>query len=154
MILIFVVLDTLEKKKKIINNHIKIKYYIEYNISYMTENLKNEIEKMDKNHHIEILKIIIKNPASKINENKSGVYINLSFLSDETIEEINKYVNHVKYQEELLNPFENEKESLKNTFYSTEEVAPMLFENTQSKEVPIEYITKPNKDNNVSIFSY
>ena len=107
---------------------------------------------------IEILKIIAKNPASKVNENKSGVYINLSFLLDDTIREIQKYVNHVKYQEELLTPIEYQKNSLKNIFYSNKEDTPIsdpLFViNTNEKEIPIEYITKPNKDNNASIFSY
>jgi hypothetical protein len=121
--------------------------------------LKNEIEKMDKIHHIEILKIIAKNPASKINENKSGVYINLSFLLDETIEEINKYVNHIKFQEELLNPIESKKTDLKNTFYSNELENEEMFsigpdKSNSEKQIPVEYITKPNKDNNVSIFSY
>jgi hypothetical protein len=118
------------------------------------ENLKKEIEKMDKNHHIEILRIIVKNANSKVNENKSGVYINLSFLSEDTIQEIEKYVKHVKYQEELLNPAEHEKDSLKNTFYKEDNSNPLFTMIKGDKEIPIEYITKPNKDNNVSIFSY
>ena len=125
------------------------------------EKIKRDIENMDKNHHIEILKIIHKNSNTIINENKSGVYINLSFLSDETIREIQKYVDHVKYQEELLIPIESQKKTLKNTFYSNEEENMPLFSATSMndslysyREVPIEYITKPNKDNNVSIFSY
>ena len=122
------------------------------------DSLKKEIEKMDKKHHIEILKIITKNPVSKVNENKSGVYINLSFLLDDTIQEIQKYVEHVKCQEELLIPAEYEKNSLKNIFYSNKEdiISPPgepLF-SMNKKEIPIEYMTKPNKDNNASIFSY
>jgi hypothetical protein len=118
------------------------------------EQLKNDIEKMDKTHHIEILKIIHKNSTSIINENKSGVYINLSFLNHETTEEIQKYVDHVKYQEELLIPIESQKTNLKNTFYLTPEEDVPLFAAGKGKDVPIEYITKPNKDNNASIFSY
>lgn len=108
------------------------------------EGVKKDIEKMDKHHHIEILKIISKTSLSHINENKSGVYINMSLLSNDTINEIYKYVNHVKYQEELLNPIEKQKNTLKNTFYS----------NIVDKDIPIEYMTKANKDNNISIFSY
>jgi hypothetical protein len=122
-------------------------YILTGNKPFNKEGLKNDIEKMDKMHHIEILKIIVKNPASKINENKSGVYINLSFLLDETLEEIIKYVNYVKYQEELLNPIESRKKDLKNTFYSSDD-------KEKEKNIPVEYITKPNKDNNISIFSY
>ena len=35
------------------------------------EGMKNRIEAMSKNHQIEILKILKKNPTSKINENKA-----------------------------------------------------------------------------------
>ena len=44
------------------------------------EEMKFMIEGMTKNHQIEILKIMTKNVAVKINENKSGVFVNLSFL--------------------------------------------------------------------------
>jgi hypothetical protein len=48
------------------------------------ESLKNSVESLSKMHHIEILKIIKKNKSVKINENKSGVYINLTFLPKES----------------------------------------------------------------------
>ena len=48
------------------------------NIEYLTK-LKNRIESMDKHHQIEILKILSKNMC-KINENKSGVFVNMTFL--------------------------------------------------------------------------
>ena len=62
------------------------------------ENIRNKIESMDKNHHIEILKILKKNGV-KLNENKSGVFVNLSFLSKEIIDEINTYLLYVNDQE-------------------------------------------------------
>ena len=122
------------------------------------EALRRNIDVLSKTHHIAILKIIKKNPAIIVNENKSGVYINLSFLLDDTIQEIQKYVEHVKCQEELLIPAEYEKNSLKNIFYSNKEdiISPPgepLF-SINKKEIQIEYVTKPNKDNNASIFSY
>lgn len=86
---------------------------------YMSiENLKNTIEMMSKIHHIEILKIMKKYPSIKINENKNGVYINLSFLPDETINEINEYVNYINDQESSLKTMENQKNDFKNTFFT------------------------------------
>jgi len=84
------------------------------------ESMKNMIESMSKNHHIEILKII-KNNNTKINENKSGVYINLTFLPESTIEEISNYLNYVNEQETLLDPFEKEKSEFKNTYFNEKE---------------------------------
>jgi hypothetical protein len=82
------------------------------------ENLKNTIESMSKIHHIEILKILKKYPAVKLNENKNGVYINLSFLPEETINEMNEYVNYINDQEDSLRTMEQQKNNFKNTFFT------------------------------------
>jgi hypothetical protein len=57
----------------------------------------------------------------KINENKSGVYINLSFLSEKTITELEKYVEYTKDQEDSLNTMEYQKEEFKNAFFIEKE---------------------------------
>jgi hypothetical protein len=85
------------------------------------ESMKNIIENMSKNHHIEILKII-KNNNVKINENKSGVYINLTFLPESIINEISKYLDYVNERETLLDPFEKENCDFKNTFFNEKEI--------------------------------
>jgi hypothetical protein len=82
------------------------------------EILKNKIEKMSKTHHIEILKILKMNSNIKLNENKSGVYVNLSFLPQESIKEIEKYLNYIQDQESSLFTLENQKEEFKNTFFT------------------------------------
>jgi hypothetical protein len=84
------------------------------------ENIKNAIEFMNKYNQIEVLKILEKNMC-KINENKSGVYINLSFLSEKTIPELEKYVEYTKDQEESLNTMEYQKEEFKNAFFIEKE---------------------------------
>ena len=82
------------------------------------EILKNKIEKMSKTHHIEILKILKMNSNIKLNENKSGVYVNLSFLPQESIKEIEEYLNYIQDQESSLFTLENQKEEFKNTFFT------------------------------------
>jgi hypothetical protein len=85
------------------------------------ENIKTTIESWNKNNQIEILKIIKNTSTTKINENKSGVYINMNFLSDNTLEQIRKYIAYVKDQETILSPFESQKEDFKNTFFYRKE---------------------------------
>ncbi len=85
------------------------------------ESIKNKIESMSKNHHIEILKIIKNNNNVKLNENKSGVYINLTFLPESMIDEIINYLDYVQEQESLLDPFEKEKSDFKNTYFNEKE---------------------------------
>jgi hypothetical protein len=80
------------------------------------ENIKKIVEGMNKYHQVEILKILSKN-LCKINENKSGCYVNLSFLSKETLDEVNNYIQYTKEQELSLNTMENQKEKFKSAYF-------------------------------------
>lgn len=80
--------------------------------------IKSKIELMTKLHQIEILKIINTHSNVSINENKSGVFINLSFLESNVIEEIKNYLIFVETQEQMLNPAETQKQDFKNIFFN------------------------------------
>lgn len=82
------------------------------------EKIKIKIENMSKHHQIEILKIFKKYSNVKLNENKSGVFINLSFLSSTTIEELVKYIDFVEAQESSIRQLENQCEEYKNNFFT------------------------------------
>jgi hypothetical protein len=84
------------------------------------EQLKASIESMSKYHQIEILKILTKR-LTKINENKSGCYINMSFLPDDTISKLEEYISYIKDQEETLETMEYQKEEFKNAFFIEKE---------------------------------
>jgi len=84
------------------------------------ESIKKNVEMMNKFHQIEILKILSKN-LCKINENKSGCYINLSFLNKDTIREINEYIEYTRKQEDSLTKTEQKKEDFKNTYFIEKE---------------------------------
>jgi hypothetical protein len=84
------------------------------------ENIKNVIELMNKYHQIEILKVLDRSNC-KLNENKSGVYVNMSFLNEETILELEKYIDYIKDQEETLVTLECQKEEFKNTYFTEKE---------------------------------
>ena len=80
--------------------------------------IKDKIERMPKNKQIEVLKILKKYQNIKLNENKSGIFVNLSFLSKEILEEIDKYVNYVNDQETVINTIECQKQEFKNAFFA------------------------------------
>jgi len=84
------------------------------------EHIKNSIESMNKFHQIEILKILSKK-LCKLNENKSGVYVNLSFLPQDTIADLRNYVDYIKEQEDSLVTMEYQKEEFKNAFFIEKE---------------------------------
>jgi hypothetical protein len=82
------------------------------------ESIKLYVEQMNENHHIEILKILQTDPSIKLNENKSGIYINLSCLCEDTFAKIEDYLNYIKAQETSLNWLESQKQDYINTFFS------------------------------------
>jgi hypothetical protein len=82
------------------------------------ETIKKNIEQMDKTHHIEILKILKQSNSITLNENKSGVYVNLSFLSENLIDQLKKYIQYTNAQEDAINSLEKQQTDLKNTFFS------------------------------------
>jgi hypothetical protein len=82
--------------------------------------MKDKIETLSKYHQIEILKILSKN-LCKLNENKSGVYVNLTYLPEDTIAEMQKYLDYTKDQEDTLIAMEYQKEEFKNAFFIEKE---------------------------------
>ena len=83
--------------------------------------VKESIEKMTKGHQIEIIRILKSSPSIKLNENKSGIYVNLSFLPNEVFEEISKYVSYIREQEHTLEMVESQKNTFKNEFFAERE---------------------------------
>ena len=81
------------------------------------ENLKKEIEKSSKIHHITILKIIKSEPSIVINENKNGVFLNLSEIPLEIIDKLKSYCEYLKSQDKQLNMVENEKTELEVSYF-------------------------------------
>lgn len=78
------------------------------------ETLKSSIDTMNRANHVEILKILKENDV-KINENKSGVYINMSFLEKEVIEKIKTFVKYIEEQEKSLEIVERQKIELSSS---------------------------------------
>ena len=88
------------------------------------ESLRNSIENLDKVHHINILKILEKNDVN-YSENNNGVFINLTKISENTLNEINKYVKYVKLQELELDNIEDKKKDMKKEFYNDNKELPL-----------------------------
>ena len=81
------------------------------------ETIKSRIEKLEKEQQLEILKIFNTNPDVKLNENKSGVYINLSYLQPDIVSKLKAYLDYVKDQEKVLRLAETKKQDYVKTFF-------------------------------------
>jgi hypothetical protein len=82
--------------------------------------LKDKIEQMQKNYHIEIARILIQEHNSSYDENQNGIFINLSNMTPEMHIKIQQFVEYVELQEKQLAIDENEKHELKDNFFKTE----------------------------------
>ena len=81
------------------------------------EQMKSRIDQMSKTQHVEILQLLHSIPDVKLNENKSGVYVNLSFLPPCALDKLREYLDYVQYQENCLHMDENQKTEYKKTFF-------------------------------------
>ena len=79
--------------------------------------LRDEIEKLDKNNHLGIFKILKKHNIS-FSENKNGSFINLNFVNDFILSEIKEYILYLKKQENIINELEVQKKEYEEEFFN------------------------------------
>tara|TARA_B100000927_G_C16371063_1_gene431480 strand:+ start:372 stop:644 length:273 start_codon:yes stop_codon:yes gene_type:complete len=79
--------------------------------------LKKNIELLEKIHQVEVLRIIHKEQSNILNENKNGIYINMSSLDNNTLDLIKEYMKHIYTQEQELNINEKLKEEFLKTYF-------------------------------------
>ena len=84
------------------------------------EAIRQKVESLGKNHQLEVLRILKNSPGIKITENKSGVFVNLSFLPEETIGNIRQYMQYIQEQENTLQMIESQKIAFKTEFFGEE----------------------------------
>lgn len=83
---------------------------------YSLEEMKNIIEGLNKTNQLEFLKIF-KDENVKLNENKSGTFINLSFLNEDILNKIKHYIIYIKKQQTELELLESQKKEFQDTFF-------------------------------------
>ena len=81
------------------------------------ETLKERVEKMEKLHQIEVLRILQASKYAQLSENANGVFINMSDLSPATIEKIRSFSVYVDEQLQNLDEMEEEKQRIASTFF-------------------------------------
>ena len=77
------------------------------------KNLCETIDKMEQRDHIEILKIIKNSHANiHVTENNNGCFINMDDVDQQTVENIEKYVEFLNQKEKELKEQEMKKNNL------------------------------------------
>ena len=80
--------------------------------------IKDIIEKLDTQEHIEILRIFKKYKKVIINENSNGIFINITDLDNNIIVELEEHLEYLKNQKNHINEVEKKKEIFINNFFS------------------------------------
>lgn len=78
--------------------------------------IRDQVEKMEKIHQINILKIFKKYNID-FTENSNGIFVNMTILNTDILEEISSYISYVNLQQKQLNKVEQDKERYKKEFY-------------------------------------
>lgn len=79
--------------------------------------LKDKIEKLEKHHQIEILRILKQEKNITLNENNNGIFINISDINDELYNSLREYINYVDNQKDNIDSIESKKTIIENTFF-------------------------------------
>ena len=80
------------------------------------KHIKEKIERLDKAYQIEIGKIL-KDHKAAMNENKNGIFINLTDLDEMTIVKITDFLIYVDKQTSVIDTVENIKQEYKDNFF-------------------------------------
>ena len=80
--------------------------------------IKQTIEGFTKDQQLQILKILKENNVS-LNENSNGTFINMTALSEDIIEKLNDYIQHISVQESESNINEKLKDTYKENYFKT-----------------------------------
>jgi len=86
---------------------------------FSVQEIKDKIEVMAKDDHLEILSLLSNHTDVKLNENKSGVFVNLSQVNDVVINQLCEYITYKDNQEEQLMKMEQQKKEYKDNFFNT-----------------------------------
>jgi RAB protein geranylgeranyltransferase component A len=88
---------------------------------FTLETLRNKIEKMPKDRHIQALNILVKYHLVTINEPKYGnVNVNLSCVPKEAVDDLMKFVSYVEDQEKSLMLAEEQKKIYQEVFFTAD----------------------------------
>lgn len=80
--------------------------------------IRDQIEKMTKFNQVEVLRILNTYDNITINENRYGIHVNLTDITSDVVDKLEKFIHYVQTQEKELNKDEKEKEAIKNNFFS------------------------------------
>ena len=81
------------------------------------DRIKCEVENMPKFHQVEVLRLLKSEGTVVLNENKNGVFVNLSQLPEAILVKLENYVVYVGEQQSCLEKQETARVSIAERFF-------------------------------------
>lgn len=82
------------------------------------ESIRSEIESMTQSNQVEILRMLHSAKSVHLNENKNGVYVNMSQIEPAVLDRICDHVKYIRTQENDLAEHESQKEQIQSEYFS------------------------------------
>ena len=102
--------------------------------------IKEDIELLNKTRQLDILKIFL-NEKISTTENKNGVFINLSYVNNETIKLLEEKLVYFKEQDKTIDEMEKIKQGFQENFFNEDNSINNIENKKQNKDKSIEYAT-------------
>lgn len=85
-------------------------------MSFELTKMRDTIEGLNKEQQIQILRLF-KDNKIPINENKNGVFINLTGMSEDILSKLDTHLQHIISQEQILKTTEDVKKTYKDNYF-------------------------------------
>ena len=82
--------------------------------------IQKSIQEMNKHNQIEVGKILYSYKNITLNENRYGIFVNLTELEEDVIQKLYEYILYTTNQENSLLKIENEKAEFKTKYFSSD----------------------------------
>jgi hypothetical protein len=79
--------------------------------------LRDRIEALPKIHHKEVARILLDNNIT-FDENKNGMFINLSTVTQDILEKIARFISYVDLQQQTIENGETERKDIKVQYFN------------------------------------
>jgi len=78
--------------------------------------LRDRVEGLPRLHHKDIARIFLEHNIT-YDENKNGMFVNLSNVPQDVLEKVARFVAYIDLQQETINTGETERKDLKSQFF-------------------------------------
>lgn len=78
--------------------------------------LRDRIEALPKIHHKDVARILLENNIT-YDENKNGMFVNLSTVPQDILEKVARFISYIDLQQETIDTGETERKDIKIQFF-------------------------------------